>query len=149
MIKLVFALAIVLVVSLVPERTVAEDKAILEAVKKSVDALDRAFATKDREAMKKLIAPDHVAVTPSTGHPLNAQEELDVLAKIKINALSIGDKKFSVLGPRTVLLEQEKSYSGTYEGKPLPKHIFSTAVWIKRDGQWRERLYQETAIAGR
>lgn len=149
MIKMVFAFAIVLVGSLVPERTVAADKAIIEAVKQSVEALDRAFATKDRLAMKKLIAPDHVAVTPSTGHPLTAQEELDVLNEIKIKALSVGDRKFTVLGPGTVLLQQEKSYSGTYEGKPLPKHVFATAVWIKRDGTWRERLYQETAIAGR
>ena len=35
---------------------------------------------------------------------------------------------------------------GTYQGKPVPSPVFVTAIMVRQDGQWKERLYQITAV---
>ena len=35
---------------------------------------------------------------------------------------------------------------GTYKGKPIPSPVFVTAIMVRQDGQWKERLYQITAV---
>ena len=146
MVKAFFALTIILALNLSAERVAAADKDIIDAVIAADKALNDAFVILDRKALKELTAPDHVAVTPSYGRPMNTQEQLDTLADIKLKITSSSEPKVTVLAPNAVLLEQEKSYSGTFEGKPIPSRVYSTAVWSKIDGQWRERLYQETVI---
>ena len=147
--KMFVAFTIFLACNLAPDSLVAADNEIIEAVKISEAALDNAFVKRDYETLKNLTTQDHVSVTPSYGRPLNTQEQLDTLAEIKLKILSRTEPKITVLGPNTVLLQQEKRYSGTFNGQPMPKLVYATAVWSKLDGEWRERFYQETAITDR
>ena len=122
------------------------DEEIIEVVSSLEKVLDTAFVNRDYGTVKKLIAPDYVAITPAYGHPIHREEQLELLCEMRLKICASRNPKLSVLGPCAVLLQQEKSYSGSFNGKPLPQRVFATAIWSKSSGQWRERLYQETAI---
>ena len=122
------------------------DQEIIEPVKALVKALGSAFTVKDQDTVKQLISPDHVAVTPYAGRPLNTSEQLEKLAELDLEIVSVERETLTVLGPEAVLVHQEKILSGTYQGEPGPDRVYSTAIWTKLDGKWCERFYQETAV---
>ena len=123
------------------------DEEIIEPVRTLIKALDSAFTARDRDTVKQLVSPDHIAVTPYTRRPLTTLDEMDKIAEIKFETVSVERETLTVLGPEAVLVHQEKILTGTYEGLPVPDRVYSTAIWTKIDGKWSELFYQETAIS--
>jgi len=60
---------------------------------------------------------------------------------------SISLLEVTLLGDGAALVNFENSLAGSWQGKPFPQRIYVTEIWLKRDGKWRQRLYQETPVA--
>jgi ketosteroid isomerase-like protein len=69
LVLMIFALA-----GLVEAR--AGDEDIIAEVNKVAEALDAAFERQDVEAVKQLMTPDHIAVTPYYPGPQNVDEQI-------------------------------------------------------------------------
>ena len=52
----------------------------------------------------------------------------------------------SLLGPDAALVTGEQTYRGTFQGNPLPQRVFLSEVWVRVDGQWLQKFYQETIM---
>jgi hypothetical protein len=123
----------------------ADDNTIL-AVQQAAEALDIAFENQDGAAIKELTTTDHVAVTPYYGGAFAVDRLLGALGVLTYTITDAGNTEVSLLGPETAVVTQQKSYEGSFEGRPMPGRVYATALWVRQDGHWLEKLYQETAI---
>jgi ketosteroid isomerase-like protein len=123
----------------------ADDNAVL-ALKQAADALDIAFENQDPKAITELMTADHVAVTPYYAAAFAVDRLLGTLDHLTYTITATETTGVSLIGPETALVTQRKSYEGTFEGRPMPARVYATALWVRQDGHWLEKLYQETAI---
>jgi ketosteroid isomerase-like protein len=144
--KLTIAVGIVVAGLLAGPPARAAESDIAAEITAAQKMLDEAFVKRDAATLKRLTTPDHVSVTPSYAAALSVTEQAATIVRSKITAYKAHTTTVTPLGPDAGMVTMIKSYRGTFDGKPLPAWVFATAIWIKRDGSWRERLYQETAI---
>src|SRR5262245_21106623 len=116
------------------------------AVRKAIEALNRAFEKRDPEAMKALMADDQIAVTPYYGGAETRDEQLKGLPELKLEEYRETDLKVRMLGKEAALVTYEVALRGTYRGKALPARSLVSSVWVWRGGKWQETYYQETAL---
>ncbi|MDA4847453.1 nuclear transport factor 2 family protein [Hoeflea poritis] len=119
----------------------AETKAELDAAQTE---LDKAFATSDPAMIRAMMMPDHVAVLPYLPIESSIDEEIVSLGSVNYAFTGQANRKMFALADDVVLITQEKFYDGTAHGKPLPAKVLVSAIWMKRDGKWLQRYYQET-----
>jgi ketosteroid isomerase-like protein len=140
--KLMLVLSISLLTGIVGR---ADDTAIKD-VEKAMSALNDAFQKQDAVTIKKYLADDHIGVTPYYGGPQTAQEQIDSLKDLKLSEYTPGKMRFNSLNKDTVLITYELTMKGTFKGKDMARKSYVSAVWVKKDGGWREAFYQETAL---
>jgi hypothetical protein len=133
-----------LVLNLAPVR--AGDAEIVEAVKKAAVALDQAFERQDKDAVKRLMTSDHIAVTPYYDGPQTVDDQLASLPELKYRQTLVGEVAFSFLGPTAAMRNFTAKLDGSFEGKPIPPNVYVTEIWAKSDGAWQEKFYQVTAL---
>jgi RNA polymerase sigma factor (sigma-70 family) len=101
---------------------------------------------KDVGSLRQLWAEDFVAIL-SDGSRLTRDEFCLVLPFFEIERYSLSDVRLLSLGPDAALLTYTVESETTILGEPQkgPGRIAST--WVRRNGEWRNLFYQETAIA--
>jgi ketosteroid isomerase-like protein len=124
----------------------ADDAATVAAINASSNALDAAFAARDTAAIRSLMTPDHISVTPY----------YDGLQTVGDQIASLGDLDYGqtiVDGPHVVLLSADVALrtftadlKGSFRGTPLPARAFVNETLIQRDGKWIERFFQITGL---
>ncbi|WP_419909530.1 nuclear transport factor 2 family protein [Hoeflea sp.] len=119
----------------------AETKAELDAAQTE---LDEAFAASDATRIRAMMMPDHAAVLPYLPIESTIDEEIVSLGSINYAFTGQANRQLFALADDIVLITQEKFYDGTANGKPLPAKVLVSAIWIKQDGKWLQRYYQET-----
>ena len=125
---------------------VADDAATVGEIKRAAKMLDEAYAKQDVALIKTMVTSDHQAATAYYGRLVTTAEQIATLDKYQARLFDVSPEEVDLLGNDAALVTFEKSYDGTFEGKPLPKRVFVSAVWEKKDGKWLQRLYQETVI---
>ena len=93
-----------------------------------------------------MMTADHIAVSSYYGAPQTVAEQIASLPELKYEQTIVGAVKVDVLGPDAALRTFTARLDGTYQGKPVPPPVFVTAIMVRQDGQWKERLYQITAV---
>jgi hypothetical protein len=124
----------------------ADDKAAIAAIAAARAALGEAFKTDDKAAIRAIYMPDHLSVSSFYGKPLTVDEQLAAFSKLKESIVASTTPVIDLLGPATAEVTFENSFTGTYEGEPLPGRVFVVEIWVNRDGRWRQKLYMETPI---
>ena len=124
----------------------ADEASIRDAVKQAQIRLDQAFVARDSATIEALVEPDQVAITPYLGKPAPIAGQIETLEAFKARLFDITPAEVDLIGEDAALLTFEKSYEGTFEGRPLPARVYVSSLWSKESGTWRQRLYQETAI---
>lgn len=123
----------------------AEDDTIA-AVRAAAEALDKAFEDQDPDAILSLTTVDHIAVTPYYRAAYTIEQSLNTLTELNYTITGSDPSVVTVLGPEAALVVQTKTFEGTFRGTAIPPHVYASALWVKRDGAWLEKFYQETAI---
>lgn len=118
-------------------------------VEKSLATLNDAFESGDKAKIKSLMAADHISVTSYYGGPLTRDEQLESMKDLKLSKYSVAKMQTTLLDKETALVTYEVTQQGTFRGMAVPVKSFASAVWVKRDGTWIERFYQETALGGK
>ncbi|MCR9139643.1 MAG: nuclear transport factor 2 family protein [Alphaproteobacteria bacterium] len=116
------------------------------AIKAAVADLVEAFEMRDAAGIRSLMTEDHRAISPNYGRAYTVSEQIDTLPDLVYEVTDISNETFSVLDNNAALLTARFRVKGSFRGKPLPQHIFVSQIWIRQNGQWKQKLYQETAI---
>lgn len=117
-----------------------------EAVVAAKTRLDQAFQDRDRSTIEAMMTPDHVAVTTYYGGPYAIAQQLETLDQLDADFFDFSEPEVTFLGDGSAWVSFENSYRGSYAGKPLPARVFVSELWVKQDGTWLQKLYQETVI---
>ena len=139
-----FVLTILAAISLVEAR--ADDAETIAEVNKAAAALDEAFEQQDVDNVKKLMTPEHIAVTPYYPGPQTVDEQISSLSDLKYAQEITGDVEVSLIGDAAALRTFKAKQRGSFKGRPIPKHVFVSQLMVKRDGAWLEHFYQVTAL---
>jgi hypothetical protein len=124
----------------------ADEAADIAAIEAQRTALGRAYEDGDADAIRGLMTPDQRSVTFVYDGPQTVDEQVATMKDLKVEVYDAIPPTFDMLGPDAVLVTTEQSYRGTYKGNPLPGRVFVGEVWVKVDGKWLQKFYQETVI---
>ena len=124
----------------------ASDAETIAAINASSDALDEAFANRDVGAIKSLMTPDHVTVTPYYDGPQSVADQIASLSELDYGQTIVGKPSIVLLSPDVALRTFIADLKGSFKGKPLPTRAFVNETLVKRDGKWIERLFQITTL---
>ena len=128
-----------------PQRSNAHSKleALLEA---NVKAEWEAFKNKDKKAFSDLLTDDFVGVEDDnqgqrTKPIATAEIDRSVISSYNLFAL-----KVLPLNPDAALVTYELTMMFPPKAATRFKRVLVSEIWIKRNGQWKERYYQETHV---
>jgi ketosteroid isomerase-like protein len=124
----------------------ATDADTIAAINASSNALDRAFADRNVEAIKSLMTPDHVSVTPYYDGPQSVDDQIASLTKLDYGQTIVGTPSIVLLSPDVALRTFIADLKGSFRDKPLPARAFVNETLVKRDGKWIERFFQITTL---
>ncbi len=140
----IVSLTILVTAGLSPAR--AGEAETIDAIIKAAAALDQAFERQDTKAVKDLMTPDHVAVTPYYDGPQTVADQVGSLPKLKYEQTIDGKPTVAVLCSDAAARTFKAELNGSFEGKPIASKVYVSEIWVKRDGAWAEKLYQVTAL---
>jgi ketosteroid isomerase-like protein len=124
----------------------ASDAETFRAINASSNALDEAFAKRDVEAIKSLMTPDHVSVTPYYDGPQSVADQIASLSELDYGQTIVGKPSIVLLSPDVALRTFIADLKGSFKGEPLPTRAFVNETLVKRDGKWIERFFQITTL---
>lgn len=128
----------------------ADDSDEIAAIEAAIDRVHQAFTVGDRAAIVTMLTPEHLAATPAhgmvDGKAVRFDERGPVMDRVQTKSWQPGPFDISLLGDDVALVRFEIDLDATYQGTKLPERAFVTEVWVKRDGQWLQHTYQETAL---
>jgi uncharacterized protein (TIGR02246 family) len=123
-----------------------KDDAAVKEVEKAITVLNEAFTKNDADAIQRLMTEDHVAITPYYGGIASRAEQLKSLPEFKVAEYKASGLKVTLVSKDVALVTYALRQKGSYKGKALAAKSYAAAVWVRRDGHWREASYQETPV---
>lgn len=144
--KIAAVVSILFVSALVAFAARAGDAEEIDAINKAAAGLDAAFAKDDVGTVKQMMTPGHIAVTPYYDGPQSVADQAASLPDPQYGQTIVGDVSVALLGADTALRSFTAELNGSFKGRPLPRRVFVSAIWVKQDGAWVERFYQVTAL---
>lgn len=144
--KIAAVVSILIVSALVAFAARAGDAEEIDAINKAAAELDAAFAKDDVGTVKQMMTPGHIAVTPYYDGPQSVADQAASLPDLQYGQTIVGDVSVALLGADTALRSFTAELNGSFKGRPLPRRVFVSAIWVKQDGAWVERFYQVTAL---
>lgn len=108
--------------------------------------LETAFVDQDAAAIRSLMTSDHVAATYAYGGVLDLDAQIASIGDLKVAFSDVSAPMITLFDAEGAYVTYETSLDGTYRGKPLPHRVFVSEIWVKTDGRWLEKAYQETVI---
>lgn len=124
--------------------TRADEASELATVRTAMQTLDTAFEKEDEATIRSLVTPDHIAIAPVYGGSATVDEQFALFSDISYSVYDASERAVMFLDPQTVITNHQVSLKGTFRGNSLPSPVFVTEIWVKQDGKWLQRLYQET-----
>ena len=105
-----------------------------------------AWQNHDGKFFESFLSDDHVEV--GTGGPTNKS---DVVAGVAggacvVKSYSLGKFSFTQFGPDTGLLTYWADQDTSCAGQKVPTPVWTSSLYMKRNGRWVNALYQHTQI---
>src|SRR6186713_2384062 len=126
--------SLVILTIAVASKALAGEAETIEAINASSNALDKAFEQNDKAAIKALMTPDHISVTPYYDGPQTTDDQIAALPELKWDQKIVGDVNVSLLGDDAALRTFTADLKGSFKGKPLPAKVFATGIVVRRNG---------------
>lgn len=142
--KLLIALTAVLLIGAQAGKNSPAIKDIEEANR----ALNEAFTKRDAEAIRRLTAEEHVAITSYYGGRQTTAEQLKTLPDLQVTEYAVGEVTVNLLTADVALVTFPLNQNGKFKQIPLARKNYVSSVWVRRNGKWLEASYQETPLSG-
>jgi ketosteroid isomerase-like protein len=126
-----------------PASTQPDVKDVLES---KVKAEWDAFKNRDKKAYGDLLSDDFVAVEDDGDGARNKIQAMNEVPASNIRNYTLAFFKFIPLAPEAAYVTYEITMEFPLKAAARYKRVLITEIWIKRDGQWRARHYQETRV---
>lgn len=111
----------------------ASEAETIDAINKASAALDAAFAQKDVEAIKGMMTPDHISVTPYYDGPQSVADQLASLPELDFGEIIQGEVTVALLDSdaamRTFTTALHGSFKGTSAGACVRHRNPGEARW--------------------
>jgi len=124
----------------------ADEAATLAELEAAALQLDKAYADQDVATIQGMILPNHASIAPRYGGAAALDAQIETFEDLERTHFDYSPIEVELLGPDVALVTFEKSYAGTFKGTTLPPRVFVSEIWLRREGTWQQRLYQETPI---
>jgi hypothetical protein len=124
----------------------ADEAADIAAIEAQRAALGQAYLAGNADAIRSLVTPDQRSVTFVYDGPQSVTDQIASLGDLKVEVYDAIPPTVDMLGADAALVTYEQSYRGTFKGNPLPGRVFVGEVWVRVDGTWLEKFYQETVM---
>ena len=118
-------------------------KTILEG---NVKAEWEAFKKKDKQAYGDLLADDFVAVEDDGEGARNKIHSVNEIPTSNIHSYTLSFFKLLPLASDAALVTYEITMEFPTKAVNRYKRVFISELWIRRNGQWKARHYQETRV---
>jgi hypothetical protein len=118
-------------------------QALLEA---NVTAEWEAFKKKDKKAYSDLLADDFAAVEDDNQGMRTKSAAASEVDRSNVNKYYLFALKVIPLESNSALITYELTLEFPPRAQVRFKRVLVSEVWIKRNGQWKERYYQETHV---
>jgi len=130
-----------------PKTSAAATPSPLEAVfGDKVKAEWEAFKTKDKKAYADLLADDFVAVEDDNQGMRNRNTATSEIDHSVINSYNVFALKVLPLNDKAALVTYELTMLFPPKATVRFKRVLVSELWLKREGQWKLRYYQETHV---
>jgi uncharacterized protein (TIGR02246 family) len=105
-----------------------------------------AWQKKDGEAFRKAVTADSVQIVTDTAPVVGREAIVKAMTApdCTLRSFELKDESAHRLAPDVILLSYSAKQDGTCAGEALKSSIRSTAIYVRQNGQWLERYYQET-----
>jgi hypothetical protein len=105
-----------------------------------------AFKNKDKKAYGDLLADDFMAVEDDSQGQRNKSTAVGEIDRSVINSYTLFALKVLPLHPSAALVTYELTMLFPPTAQVRFKRVLISELWLKRDGQWKMRYYQETRV---
>jgi hypothetical protein len=110
-------------------------------------AIDEAFANNDKEAIRALLIPGHISVTPYYDGPQSVEDQIASVSDFADYTQTIvGEPSLQMLSSDVGVKSFIADLTGSFKGTPLPARVFVGQIMVKRDGKWIGGFYQVTTL---
>jgi hypothetical protein len=107
-----------------------------------------AWANNDAAAYGKFLAEGTIGIG-LTGITIGKDENIAPVAagSCDVNSYELGEITAHKVAEGVVILTYEATQDATCDGVRVPEHVYSSSVWVEKDGEWYIAMYHETAVA--
>lgn len=121
-------------------------------LKAELAALEKQFWTswgkQETDIFKKRLVPDAVEIVagagPSFGRDAIVKDFTAVPCELK--GFTHADHKLRKLAENVVALTYVATQDATCAGKKMPPKVFSSSIYVRKNGRWMLTQYQETPL---
>ena len=107
-----------------------------------------AWKARDAHFFESFLTANHVEIGPG-GLANKAAVVASVGSPVcTVAGYSLGDFKFTQIGADTAVLNYRAEQQTMCAGVAVPSPVWATSVYVKRDGKWRNAIYQQTPASG-
>jgi len=138
--------ALMLVVAVVPPALAADD--LQETLLAREKALWTAWGNKDSGPTRKETVESFVQVVAGVGMTAGRDAAAKVIEthNCVMKSFEFSDANLRRPAPDVAILTYVATQDTSCGGQKLPKKVFVSSTWVKRDGEWKGFQYQETPI---
>jgi hypothetical protein len=119
---------------------------VKDVLESKVKAEWDAFKNRDKKAYGDLLSDDFIAVEDDGDGARNKTHTENEVPASNIRNYTIAFFKFIPLVPDAAFVTYEITMEFSPKAAVRYKRVLITEIWIKRDGQWKARHYQETRV---
>jgi hypothetical protein len=105
-----------------------------------------AFKTRNKKAYSDLLADDFVGVEDDGEGTRNRYKAANEIDNSNINDYKQNFFKVFALNSNTALVTYELTFLFPPKAAVRYKRVYISEIWLKQDGQWKLRHYQETPV---
>jgi hypothetical protein len=105
-----------------------------------------AFKNKDKKAYSDLLADDFIAIEDDGQGMRNKNRAAAEIDSSVVTSYNLFALRVLPLNPNAALVTYELTMLFPPKAQVRFKRVLISELWLKRDGQWKMRYYQETRV---
>jgi hypothetical protein len=105
-----------------------------------------AFKNKDKKAYSDLLADDFIGIEDDSQGQRNKYHAVEEVDRSVVTSYNLFAFRVLPLNPNATLVTYELTMLFPPKAQVRFKRVLVSELWLKREGQWKMRYYQETRV---